>query len=161
MRKTLECMAIVAAFAGAATVGQTIIPGGVPMGKTDTGTEVKRRLEAGGKSGGAAATAAPAAAVAHHAPQATTRPAGHRGLSKEGITKPGPTGDATVLEDAPVYRGMKANGPVVASVKKGEAVRIDYEFKNAEGSWCNVRRNGQETELGYVICKTLRRERPQ
>jgi hypothetical protein len=143
---------------------QTVIPGGVPMGNTDAGAAVKRRLDqAGGQVTAAPAKSSQSAAGEIIIPSSVRVPSSRtrkviRGRSKEGLTLPGPIADSEIIaESAAVYRGTSAQGTPVARLKKGDKVWIDFEFKNAKNSWCSIKQARQAEAIGYVNCAELRR----
>jgi tetratricopeptide (TPR) repeat protein len=66
---------------------------------------------------------------------------------------------ATVKTDTlAVYVEMRASSPVVATLRKGDVVIVDYEFKGANESWCTVRNPQEKSRLGYVHCADLERK---
>jgi hypothetical protein len=143
---------------------QTVIPGGVPMGNTDAGAAVKRRLDqAGGQVTVAPAKTSQSAAAEVISPSSVRVPPSRtrgviRGRSKEGLTLPGPIADSEVIaESAAVYRGISAQGTPVARLKRGDKVWIDFEFKSAKSSWCSIKQARQAEAIGYVNCAELRR----
>ncbi len=62
--------------------------------------------------------------------------------------------DATL----PVYREMSAHSAVIATLKAGDKVRIDWSVTVAEGAWCSVSRTEQPQASGFVLCDRLERQ---
>ncbi len=56
-----------------------------------------------------------------------------------------------------VYSDTRPSGAVVKSLKKGDEVILDFEFRSSTGRWCSVRLPGQASKLGYVQCEGLER----
>lgn len=137
---------------------QTIIPGGVPMGNTDVGTAVKRRLDRAAPTVPAKTSATSAQGVTAPPPVLPKKSNTIRAHSKQGLIVPPPTADAEITtESAPVYRGTSVQGTPVAMLKKGDRVWIDFEFKNAKTSWCSVKQKKEAENIGYLNCTDLRR----
>ncbi len=68
--------------------------------------------------------------------------------------------NATVApETLPVHTEMTSSSEVVSSLKKGDAVIVDFEIKTTE-KWCSVRLAGQAEKLGFVQCEGLTRQQP-
>jgi tetratricopeptide (TPR) repeat protein len=66
--------------------------------------------------------------------------------------------NATVKAEAlTVYSDMRVSSAAVSSLKKGEQVIVDFEFKTAAERWCRVRLPSQGA-LGYVQCAGLDRK---
>jgi tetratricopeptide (TPR) repeat protein len=66
--------------------------------------------------------------------------------------------NATVKADAlTVYSDMRVSSAAVSSLKKGEQVIVDFEFKTAAERWCRVKLPSQGP-LGYVQCAGLDRK---
>jgi tetratricopeptide (TPR) repeat protein len=67
--------------------------------------------------------------------------------------------NASVKTDAlVVYSEMRASSAVVSSLKKGDQVIMDFEFKTSAEKWCRVRLPSQKARLGYVQCAGLDRK---
>lgn len=67
--------------------------------------------------------------------------------------------NATVKADAlVVYSEMRSSSAVVSSLKKGDAVVVDFEFKTSAEKWCRVKLASQKARLGYVQCAGLDRK---
>ena len=67
--------------------------------------------------------------------------------------------NAIVKADAlPVYAEVRASGTTVASLKKGDGVVVDFEFKTLGEKWCRVKSVGAARRLGYVKCDGLDRK---
>jgi tetratricopeptide (TPR) repeat protein len=67
--------------------------------------------------------------------------------------------NATVkLDTLTVYSDMRSSSAVVSSLKKGEQVIVDFEFKTAAEKWCRVKLAVAKTRLGYVQCAGLERK---
>lgn len=68
------------------------------------------------------------------------------------------TAPNAVVKDGPlpVYDEMNRSGPVAQSLKKGDAVILDFEFQTSE-RWCSIRLPSQSSRLGYVPCQGLER----
>ncbi len=70
-----------------------------------------------------------------------------------------PTNAATVKADSlNVYSDMRTSSAVVMSLKKGDAVVLDFEFKAAAEKWCGVKLPAASARLGYVQCEGLERK---
>lgn len=68
------------------------------------------------------------------------------------------TPNATVTPDTlEVHTQMATSSEVVSSLKKGDAVIVDFEIKTTE-KWCAVRLAGQTSKLGFVQCSGLARQ---
>jgi predicted negative regulator of RcsB-dependent stress response len=66
--------------------------------------------------------------------------------------------NATVTPDTlQVYSEMATSSTTAASLKKGDAVIVDFEIKATE-KWCSVRLPKQPAKLGFVQCKGLTRQ---
>jgi tetratricopeptide (TPR) repeat protein len=70
--------------------------------------------------------------------------------------------NATVKSDAlVVYSDMRTSSAAVSSLKKGDQVVVDFEFKTSAEKWCRVKLASQKARLGYVQCSGLdRKEEP-
>ncbi len=80
------------------------------------------------------------------------------GHSREGVTQPGPAGQAQVkTESTPVYRIASGESVPIAVLKKGVQLWIDFEVKNARQSWCRVKQTRRADDIGYVHCSDLER----
>jgi tetratricopeptide (TPR) repeat protein len=68
--------------------------------------------------------------------------------------------NATVTADTlVVYSEMRvATTNAVGSLKKGDHVIVDYEFKTSAEQWCRVRIAPQGPRMGYVQCAGLKRK---
>jgi tetratricopeptide (TPR) repeat protein len=67
--------------------------------------------------------------------------------------------NATVKADSlTVYLEMRETSTEVSTLKKGNSVIVDYEFKGANEIWCTVRNPAEKTRLGYVHCEGLERK---
>jgi tetratricopeptide (TPR) repeat protein len=67
--------------------------------------------------------------------------------------------NATVKRDAlAVYSDMRTSSATVSSLKKGDQVVVDFEFKTSAEKWCRVKLASQKTRLGYVQCAGLDRK---
>ncbi len=76
-----------------------------------------------------------------------------------GAQSPATDLNATVKTDTlAVYMEMRASSPVVSTLKKGDVVIVDYEFKSADERWCTVRNPAEKNRLGYVHCDALERK---
>ncbi len=77
-------------------------------------------------------------------------------LAQSGITVP----NATIASDTQaVYSEMTTSSEVVSTLKKGDAIIVDFEIKTTL-KWCSVRLAGQATKLGFVPCQRLTRQQP-
>src|ERR1700692_5048372 len=66
--------------------------------------------------------------------------------------------NATVTPDTlKVYSEMATSSTPAGSLKKGDAVIVDFEIKTTE-KWCSVRLPTQAAKLGFVQCKGLSRQ---
>ena len=66
--------------------------------------------------------------------------------------------NATVTPDTlQVYSEMTTSSTPSGSLKKGDAVIVDFEIKTTE-KWCSVRLPKQSAKLGFVQCKGLSRQ---
>src|ERR1700720_4960053 len=66
--------------------------------------------------------------------------------------------NATVTPDTlKVYSEMATSSTPAGSLKKGDAVIVDFEIKTTE-KWCSVRLPTQTAKLGFVQCKGLSRQ---
>lgn len=67
---------------------------------------------------------------------------------------------ATVNEDsAPVYSHQRSNqNELVRSLKRGDAVLIDFSIASEGGAWCAVSGPDGRISLGYMLCGHLKRE---
>src|ERR1700722_2115526 len=75
-------------------------------------------------------------------------------LPQSAITAP----NATVTSDTlQVYSEMTTSSTPSGSLKKGDAVIVDFEIKTTE-KWCSVRLPTQSAKLGFVPCKGLSRQ---
>jgi tetratricopeptide (TPR) repeat protein len=71
------------------------------------------------------------------------------------------TPNATVTPDTlEVHTEMATSSEVVGSLKKGDAVIVDFEIKTTE-KWCSVRMAGQADKMGFVQCQNLARQLPK
>ena len=69
--------------------------------------------------------------------------------------------NATVTSDTlQVYSEMATSSTPAGSLKKGDAVIVDFEIKTTE-KWCSVRLPKQSAKLGFVQCKNLARQPPK
>jgi tetratricopeptide (TPR) repeat protein len=67
--------------------------------------------------------------------------------------------NATVKAEAlMVYSEMRASSAAVSSLKQGDQVIVDFEFKTSTGKWCRVKLPSQKARLGYVLCAGLDRK---
>ncbi len=64
---------------------------------------------------------------------------------------------AVKTETLTVYSQMSTASRVVKSLKKGDAVTVDFEIQGAGQAWCGVIEAGQTKRLGYAPCKDLER----
>jgi tetratricopeptide (TPR) repeat protein len=70
-----------------------------------------------------------------------------------------PAANATVKPGTlVVYSDMRTSSAAVTSLKKGDQVVVDFEFKTAAESWCQVKLPGARARLGYVPCAGLDRK---
>lgn len=70
-------------------------------------------------------------------------------------------GQSTVKEDSvTLYSGMSSSSDVVKTLKKGDAVTVDFSIATPEGSWCSVVEEGRQEPSGYVPCRVLDRAEP-
>jgi len=66
--------------------------------------------------------------------------------------------NATVTPDTlQVYSEMSTSSTPSGSLKKGDAVIVDFEIKTTE-KWCSVRLPKQSAKLGFAQCKGLSRQ---
>jgi tetratricopeptide (TPR) repeat protein len=56
----------------------------------------------------------------------------------------------------PVYAQMDTSSSVVETLKKGQALALNFQIAGADGSWCNVRLPKQSATLGFVSCAGLK-----
>jgi hypothetical protein len=70
---------------------------------------------------------------------------------------------ATVKADSlPVRSSNSIASKVVKRLTKGDVVLVEMEVTGPGGAWCNIKEEGQSTNLGFVPCKELERQpRPQ
>jgi tetratricopeptide (TPR) repeat protein len=67
--------------------------------------------------------------------------------------------NATVKSDAlVVYSEMRTSSTAVGSLKKGDQVTVDFEFRTSAEKWCRVKLASQTARLGYVQCAGLERK---
>jgi len=67
--------------------------------------------------------------------------------------------NAAVKADAlAVYSDMRTSSKTVSSLKKGDAVVVDFEFKTSAEKWCRVKLPAAKVRLGYVQCAGLERK---
>jgi tetratricopeptide (TPR) repeat protein len=67
--------------------------------------------------------------------------------------------NATVKTEAlMVYAEMRASSAAVSSLKRGDQVIVDFEFKTSTEKWCRVKLPSQKARLGYVRCAGLDRK---
>jgi hypothetical protein len=65
------------------------------------------------------------------------------------------------LEPLPVYSKMDTASDVVKTLKKGDAVLVEWSIQGENNvDWCSIREPAQKTSLGYVLCECLNRPRP-
>ncbi len=85
-----------------------------------------------------------------------------QGILCEKVNGDDGAGKTLVIPDSlPVYSKPAAKGNVVKDLKKGEQVITDVELTGADGvAWCNVRRESDETIVGYVKCEGLKKTGP-
>ena len=69
------------------------------------------------------------------------------------ITTPNAAVNANTLA---VHTEMSVSSTVVQSLKKGDAVIVDFEIRTTE-KWCSVRLAGRPAKLGFVQCQGLSR----
>jgi predicted negative regulator of RcsB-dependent stress response len=82
---------------------------------------------------------------------------GSTGNAQSAVT----SANATVSpESLPVYSEMATASTVVRTLKKGDAVIVDFEIKTTE-KWCSVRLVAQAVKLGFVQCQGLARQQQQ
>jgi hypothetical protein len=74
--------------------------------------------------------------------------------AQSAITVPNATVTPDLLQ---VYSEMTTSSTPSGSLKKGEAVIVDFEIKTTE-KWCSVRLPTQAAKLGFVQCKGLARQ---
>ncbi|HVB99328.1 MAG TPA: hypothetical protein VNJ12_08380 [Candidatus Dormibacteraeota bacterium] len=75
---------------------------------------------------------------------------------------PAPKTNATVKSDTvAVHSQMDGSSPVVQTLKKGEALFMDFQIAGSTGDWCGVRLPGQSADLGYVDCGSLNVAQPR
>ncbi len=68
--------------------------------------------------------------------------------------------NATVAADTTlVYARMATSSEVVATLKKDDALIVDFDIKTTM-KWCSVRFPGQSAKLGFVPCQRLTRQQP-
>jgi tetratricopeptide (TPR) repeat protein len=79
--------------------------------------------------------------------------------SRTWAQNPPPAPNAKVKTDAlTVYADMRTSSAAVATLKKGDAVIVDFEFKTSAEKWCRVKLSSAQTRLGYVPCAALDRK---
>jgi tetratricopeptide (TPR) repeat protein len=67
--------------------------------------------------------------------------------------------NATVkAEGLVVYSDMRTSSAAVSSLKKGDQVVVDFEFKTLGEKWCRVKLASPKARLGYVQCAGLERK---
>jgi tetratricopeptide (TPR) repeat protein len=72
---------------------------------------------------------------------------------------PPPVPNATVKADAlTVYADMRTSSAAIASLKRGDAVIVDFEFKTSAEKWCRLKQPSAKMRLGYVPCAALDRK---
>jgi tetratricopeptide (TPR) repeat protein len=76
--------------------------------------------------------------------------------AQNSITVPNAT---VAVETTPVYSEMATSSEAVATLKKGDALIVDFDIKTAM-KWCSVRFAGQATKSGFVPCQRLTRQQP-
>jgi tetratricopeptide (TPR) repeat protein len=87
---------------------------------------------------------------------ATSLLVAYTSLAQNTITVP----NATVATDATsVYSEMATTSEIVATLKKGDGVIVDFDIKTTM-KWCSVRLAGQANKLGFVPCQRLTRQQP-
>src|SRR5262249_31941305 len=70
-----------------------------------------------------------------------------------------PAPNATVKADAlTVYSDMRTSSMAINSLKRGDQVIVDFEFKTSAGRWGRVKLPSQKVRLGYVQCTGLDRK---
>jgi tetratricopeptide (TPR) repeat protein len=77
--------------------------------------------------------------------------------AQSAVTTPNATVTPETLE---VHSEMATSSEVVGSLKKGDAVIVDFEIKTTE-KWCSVRLAGQADKMGFVQCQRLARQLPK
>jgi hypothetical protein len=70
-------------------------------------------------------------------------------------SKPNATVKADVLV---VYSDMRTSSARASSLKKGDPVIVEFEFKTSSEAWCSVKLASRKTRLGYVQCAGLDRK---
>lgn len=66
------------------------------------------------------------------------------------------TGKATVkTAKLTVYSEMDPTSEVVRTLKKGDALVVNFEIANTTGDWCSVSLAGASSPLGYAACGSL------
>jgi tetratricopeptide (TPR) repeat protein len=69
------------------------------------------------------------------------------------------TPNATVKTDAlTVYSDMRTWSAVLSTLKKGDLVIVEFEFKTSAERWCSVKLASRRVRLGYVQCTGLERK---
>ena len=65
---------------------------------------------------------------------------------------------AAVITDSLKMRNqMSGNSKVVATLKKGEVVTVEFEIGESDNAWCAIVQEGQKAVSGYVPCQHLDR----
>jgi tetratricopeptide (TPR) repeat protein len=77
--------------------------------------------------------------------------------AQSAVTVPNAT---AATDNVSVYSDMSTSSTVMNSLKKGDAVIVDFEIKTTV-RWCSVRLAGQAEKLGFVQCQGLTRQQPQ
>jgi tetratricopeptide (TPR) repeat protein len=84
-------------------------------------------------------------------------PLGSTCQAQSAVTAPNATVTPDTLE---VHSEMATSSEVVGSLKKCDAVIVDFEIKTTE-KWCSVRLPGQADKMGFVQCQGLARQLPK
>ena len=77
-------------------------------------------------------------------------------LAQNSITVPNA---AVASGTTSVYSEMATSSEVVGTLKKGDAVIVDFDIRTTM-KWCSVRLAGQANKLGFVPCQRLTRQQP-
>ncbi len=72
-----------------------------------------------------------------------------------------PAAQATVSADStPVYSRMSTSSDIVKTLKKGDAVKVDFSISTPDTVWCSIVEPGRTDPTGYLPCRYLDRRKP-
>lgn len=74
---------------------------------------------------------------------------------------PAATNAKVTTDSLPVYSQMDSSSGVVQTLKKGQALVLNFQIASATGAWCSVRLPSQSATLGFVECSGLKINRPK